>query len=272
VDRVTSDATQLRGVASTTLWTLYNRASEAARPDGVLRDPVAIDLLDAIDYPFQAVLGEPDQSHPLRAVAFDRAVTDYIRDHPDGTVVALGEGLETGFWRTDNGRIRWVSLDFPEVVRLRRKLLPACDRIRHLAGSALDLSWMDKVDASAPVFVNAQGLLPYLPPVDAIGLIRSCAAQFRGGQMIFDLVPPWHSKRSKSGTARGRSFTVPPVPFGMTARDALRLAEAVYGVESAAILRPPAGRGWRRRAVATVGALPVVRNHRFAICLLRFAP
>jgi O-methyltransferase involved in polyketide biosynthesis len=131
---------------------------------------------------------------------------------------------------------------------------------------------MDKVDASAPVFVNAQGLLPYLQPVDAIGLIRSCAAQFRGGQMIFDLVPPWHSKRSKSGTARGRSFTVPPVPFGMTARDALRLAEAVYGVESAAILRPPAGRGWRRRAVATVGALPMVRNHRFAICLLRFAP
>jgi O-methyltransferase involved in polyketide biosynthesis len=272
VDERASDATQLRGVASTTLWTLYNRASEAARPDGVLRDPVAIDLLAAIDYPFRATLGEPDQSHPLRAVAFDRAVQDYVRDHPDGTVVALGEGLETGFWRTDNGRIRWLSLDFPEVVRLRRNLLPESDRIRHVAGSALDLAWMDEVDGGGPVFVNAQGLLPYLQPEEALGLVRSCAARFGGGRMIFDLVPPWHSRRSTSGTRCGTDFTVPPVPFGMTARDALRLAENVPGVASADVLRPPAGRGWRRRTVAAIGTLPVVRNHRFAICLLRFAP
>jgi hypothetical protein len=61
------------------------------------------------------------------------------------------------------------------------------------------------------------------------------------------------------------------VPFGMTARDALRLADTVPGVASAAVLRPPAGRGWRRRAVAAIRTLPMVRNHRFAICLLRFS-
>lgn len=33
------DGTQLRGVPETTLWTLHNRASEAARPEPLIHDP-----------------------------------------------------------------------------------------------------------------------------------------------------------------------------------------------------------------------------------------
>ena len=28
-------------------------------------------------------------------------------------MVALGEGLETQFWRVDNGRVRWLTVDCP---------------------------------------------------------------------------------------------------------------------------------------------------------------
>lgn len=271
MDRSTVDGSLLHGVASTALWTLYNRASEAARPDGILRDPVAVDLMAAIDYPFRETFGEPDQSHPLRAVCFDDAVRDFLREHPDGTVVALGEGLETGFWRTDNGRVRWISLDLPEVIELRERLLPKHDRIRHVAGSVLDLSWINEVDTSRPVLVIAQGLLPYLQPADAIGLIQYCSYHFVGGRMIFDLVPPWHSRRAQQGRRLATGYTVPPVPFSMTAAQASRLANWLPRVASVELLRPPAGRGWRRRFVAAVGRLPVLRDHRFVICLLRFA-
>ena len=36
---------ELDGVPETTLWTLYGRAAEAARPGGVLHDPKAIELM-----------------------------------------------------------------------------------------------------------------------------------------------------------------------------------------------------------------------------------
>ena len=60
----------LEGVSATTLWTLHNRGTEAKRSDGVIHDPWAATLLDAICYDYRK-FGRPNQAHPLRALAFD---------------------------------------------------------------------------------------------------------------------------------------------------------------------------------------------------------
>lgn len=46
----TVDGNCLAGVSATTLRTLLNRATEAKRPDGVIDDPWAIRLFEAIGY------------------------------------------------------------------------------------------------------------------------------------------------------------------------------------------------------------------------------
>jgi O-methyltransferase involved in polyketide biosynthesis len=42
------DGSTLEGVSATTLWPLYDRGTEAKRSDGVIRDPWAVTLFDAI--------------------------------------------------------------------------------------------------------------------------------------------------------------------------------------------------------------------------------
>ena len=49
---------------------------------------------------------------------------DTVLADPAGTVVALGDGLETQFWRVDNGRVRWLSVDLEEGAPLARGRLP----------------------------------------------------------------------------------------------------------------------------------------------------
>src|SRR5690349_21151469 len=136
----------LDGVSATTLWTLYNRGTEAKRPDGVIRDPLAVALFDAISYDYRK-FGSPGQPHALRARAFDDATCGYLRTHPKASVVALAEGLQTSLWRLDAAgmakELNWYSIDLPPVVALREQLLPDDDRIVALAQSALDRSWMD---------------------------------------------------------------------------------------------------------------------------------
>jgi hypothetical protein len=88
------DGNTLEGVSATTLWTLNNRATEAKRSDGVIRDPWAVTLLDTIDYDYLK-FGKPNQSHGLRAVAFDAAARDYLTTYPKASVVALAEGLQS---------------------------------------------------------------------------------------------------------------------------------------------------------------------------------
>ena len=48
---------RLEAVPETLLWTLYHRATEARRRDGVLRDPKAVELVETIDFPFAKRFG-----------------------------------------------------------------------------------------------------------------------------------------------------------------------------------------------------------------------
>jgi O-methyltransferase involved in polyketide biosynthesis len=195
------DGNILDGVSATTLWTLHNRSTEAKRSDGVIHDPWAVTLFDTISYDYRK-FGKPNQSHALRALAFDAAAQNYLTE-PKASVVALAEGLQTSFWRLERAgvtrELTWYSVDLPPVIALRERLLPADDRIVALPQSALDRSWMDRVDDTHGVFITAEGLLMYLKPDDALGLIRDCAIRFPGGQMMFDSISHWFSRRTLKG-------------------------------------------------------------------------
>src|SRR3954449_10362446 len=202
-----SVAVELSGVPETLLWTLYHRAEEARRPDAVLAEPSAGELVDRLDYTFARFGATAWRARwqALRALRFDIEVRRFLAARPGATVVALGEGLETQFWRVDDGRVRWVTVELPEVVSAVGGLLPASDRRRVIASSALDAAWLDEV-AGPDVMVTAQGLLMYLDRGDADSLIARIAARLPGGAMVFDTVPFWASKATTAGkmeTAEG---------------------------------------------------------------------
>jgi O-methyltransferase involved in polyketide biosynthesis len=217
---------QLEGVPETLLWTLYQRAVEARRPDTVLEDPKAVELLDRIDYPFRERFGDPRMSQwqALRARCFDDEVRRFLAEHPDGTVVALGEGLETQFWRVDNGEVHWLTVELPETLAVRTDLLPRPARMRALGCSALDEAWIGEVDDSRGVLITAQGLLMYLEPEDVHRLISRCRERFPGSAFVFDAVPGWLAKRSQKGLVKGSTGYQPPTwLWGMDMRERERL-------------------------------------------------
>lgn len=268
------DGNTLEGVSATTLWTLHNRATEAKRSDGVIRDPWAVALFDAIDYDYRK-FGKPNQSHALRARAFDIETREYLSAHPQAAVVALAEGLQTSFWRLQaSGAINetsWYSIDLPPVMALRERMLPSDDRIVALAQSALDRSWMDRVDASHGVFITAEGLLMYLQPDDVYGLIADCAARFPGGAMMFDSIPPWFSRRTLKGFKLSDRYIAPPMPFGSTADEALALADRIPGVRAARDVALPPGRGvWKLASSPAMDRIGPLRRLRPSITVLEF--
>ncbi len=58
-----------------------------------------------------------------RTIVFDELVRDFIDKNPDCTVVNIACGLDTRFYRMDNGRITWYNLDLPEQIKVRGKML-----------------------------------------------------------------------------------------------------------------------------------------------------
>ncbi|NLU71320.1 class I SAM-dependent methyltransferase [Streptomyces sp. HNM0575] len=261
---------RLGAVPETLLWNLWQRAYEAGQPGTVLKDPRAVELVRDIDYPFTETFGEPNpllaQGHALRVRTFDTAVRDFLAEHPDGTVVTLAEGLETQFWRVDNGRARWLCVELPETAAVRARLLPDADgeRRRTLAQSALDLSWRDEVDPDRGVLITAQGLLMYLRPEEVRELVAGCAEGFPGGALVFDAVPKWFSARTQSGDMRTpHGYRPPPMPWGLDAGELDTVRGFHPRIRDVRELPVPRGRGLYHGVLApVVHRLPGVRNMR----------
>ena len=236
----------LVGISETALLTLNARACEARRPDAVIDDPMAITLADSIDFDF-AKFGRTRQDFALRAVTFDIHTCRYLNDHPSATVVALAEGLQTSFWRLDaaisDGQFRWLTVDLPPVVDLRARLLPESPRMSVCAQSALDYRWTKRVDPSQGVLITAEGLLMYLQPEIALGLIAECAKRFPGGHMLFDLPAAWVAKLARRGYRTSRRYKFPPMPFAMSPSEAANLVNTVPGIRVVHNLQVPPGRG-----------------------------
>ncbi|MFF7414895.1 hypothetical protein [Streptomyces lydicus] len=165
---------------------------------------------------------------------FDAAVRAYLAERPAATVVALGEGLGTGFWRLDNGRLNWLTVQPPEPAALRRMLLPD-DARRHTVGCGpADHRWLDAVaEPRRGVVVVARGVRRRLAPCQVRDLVAACAGRFPGGVLLLD-APAWWT------TA---------------------LAGCHPGIAAVRALRPP---GVRHRLPVVRALLPVVCEVRFA--------
>lgn len=267
---------ELQGVPETLLWTLYHRATEARRPDAVIEDPRAVELLTAIEYPFQARFGPAGgpqaQWQALRARTFDEAVRRFLADRPGGTVVALGEGLETGFWRVDDGRVRWLTVDLPQTLAVRRELLgDDPPRRRSVACSATDERWMDEVDPSRGVLVTAQGLLMYLERAEVDALVDALARRFPGAAFVFDTAPRWFALLAQRGLLRTPTgYVAPRMPWGWDALERRRFLRAHPGIAELRELPLPGGRGLEGAALPLLSRVPLARDVSLVVLRARF--
>lgn len=252
----------LSGVSATLLPNLARRAAAARAKRPLLDDPLAVDAVERLDFDFADVSERGVSWHAVRVATFDDVVRSFLKRNPDGTVVTLGEGLETQFWRVDNGRMRWLTVDLPPVVDLRRRVLPGESRQQSYSGSALDLGWVDELEPGMPVLVTAQGLLPYFAREQVHALIAALAERLRGSSFVFDVVPEKMLElvRKSSGRERDQAVELWTWLFDRDERAAIM---AIPGVAQLRDLSPPLGFGIAPLVLRGVRFLP--RRLRYAL-------
>ena len=136
----------------------------------------------------------------VRSSNMDRTVQAFLEHSPDGVIVQLGCGLETAYYRCDNGHTHWYAVDLPHVMEYRRKLLPEPERETYLAGDAFAEDWIRQVRTdvpNAPILVTAGGgLCHYFEEAKVVGLLQTLQ-QYGEITLVFDTV-------NKSGMAMMR--------------------------------------------------------------------
>jgi O-methyltransferase involved in polyketide biosynthesis len=207
---------KLTGAAETLLITLYIRAMKSQRPDALLKDAKAVELVTqsredlpiCIDFSRvrQIPLSEANKLIIiLRTREFDRYALDFLRRHPDGVVVHIGCGFDSRFERVDNGKVEWYDLDFPNVVELHRKFIGDEKERYHLLGcSVLEDAWLDLVNVhqQRSFLFLAEGVSMHLKGAQVKGLVLKLRDHFPGAELVFDAYSPIHILVSNLQTAR----------------------------------------------------------------------
>ena len=133
-------------------------------PKNKFRDTKAEELIDRIDYDFSNAKKDTAMSGGIvvRSVVFDELVSDFIRKNPDCTVVNIACGLDTRFYRMDNGKITWYNLDLPETIEVRDSIYQESGRVSTIACSVLDPAWADQVKVRGKMLFIIEGLTMYM--------------------------------------------------------------------------------------------------------------
>jgi methyltransferase (TIGR00027 family) len=203
---------KLSDVEATLLIPLYMRAMESQRPDALVKDKRAEEVVRQLDKEsLRKTLALTEDTGRvvmiLKSREFDRFAQDFLRRHPDAVVVHIGCGLDTRFERVDDGRVEWYDLDLPQVIELRRKLIGGEGERHHfLAGSVLEDAWLEAVEAHhrRPLLFLAEAVFMYFTEAQVKSLVLRLRDHFPGAELVFDAHSPFMRRAHNLRVTRKR--------------------------------------------------------------------
>lgn len=189
-------ARRLAAVPSTLRIPLAARASgDAIFPQVAVRDAYAAGILEQIRDDGHALPEDRATIYCIlsRTRRFRSLAQDFLKQHPGGRVVNMGCGLSHYFQWLDDGKSRMTDADLPEVLELRRELIPEINERHNLR--ELDLTapdWWEQLGLprkrnAEPVFLFTEGVLMYLKPEQVNSVLATFGERAPAGSvLVFD--------------------------------------------------------------------------------------
>lgn len=201
-EQTTVDGT-LTGPQETLLITLYAKSFDFYSCNSVLGDKWAAETMNRITGKQEAMhhrlKGTPTRlaGVTLRALCLDTWTSEFLVENKCATVVHIACGLDARALRLRDKchQVRWIDVDMPDVIDLRRRLeMPepesaACYSYEMVGSSVTETAWLQRIPADRPTIIIFEGLSMYLELADGENLIRRLTAHFPSGQLVFDCIP-----------------------------------------------------------------------------------
>lgn len=202
----------LNGAAETMLQSFYARAMYSKAPRHAFKDKKAEEIVERLDYDFTKAGSDVTMSSGViaRTYVFDELVADFIRKYPDCTVVNIACGLDTRFYRMDNGQISWYNLDLPETIAVRDSVYGESGRVSTIGCSCLDPAWAEQVKKRGRMLFIIEGLTMYLTAEQVAQMLAIIREHFDNAYVLMECLCPrfvHREKVEKSIQSTGAVFT-----------------------------------------------------------------
>jgi len=201
----------LSEVSRTAFLPLLCRVMETEKKNPLFKDPMAVLCLERLlsisseeeksrigkwKKRYAGLNEHDEKARALTTSSFDRIAGRFISDNPGCTVINLACGFDTRYWRIDNKKCKYVELDLPEVIEVKREILKDHLDYELIGCSVLDTSWIDQVtsNGNSRFLLIAEALFYYLPKQDVTRLLAVIARRFDRSQLVLDMAPEKYTK------------------------------------------------------------------------------
>lgn len=210
--KLTKKDLNLEGTPRTMFITMLARARETQRSNALFQDKKAVEMQKQLEGIFETTKGDwkSETGVIIRTTILDSYIGEFIRENPQAVCINIGCGLDTRFYRVNNGKIKWYDIDLPQVIALRKKLLGEHRQVHMIGCSMLDDAWTKQIeDEGRPVLIIMEGLLMYFNVNDVKKALDIIHSRFEKATLILELLSAkvvGNTKMTKSIQQTGSTF------------------------------------------------------------------
>lgn len=208
-----NDLNDIHLVPSELLQPLWLRSRESLIDNGLVYDPIAAKACQQCHLSAECLAGDIDQKQLLHATLTqlcDQEVSQFLSHYPNGWIVNVGAGLDTRFYRIDNGLCHWIEVDVDETLLWRQKLFHKSERYKMVCGSVADMKWLEllNIPENAPVLIVCEQALLNQQRNQVANFVQKLARYFSHAQSCLVLAGDktqsyWGQKMGSSAYAHG---------------------------------------------------------------------
>lgn len=270
---------EMTGVPETMIQTLYARAMESEREGHLIYDKKAMEIVKEMDYDFTKAKEDAMMRNGVvaRTIVLDELVQNYVTAHPNAVVINIACGLDTRFYRVDNGKLRWFNLDLPVTIEVRKKFLEETGRVSVLPYSAMNEAWAEEVHKTLseeekadkkdkengkaneketrPTLVIMEGFTMYLSLEEVRKIFEIIRNHFTDATVLVETMSPFVVKHIKE-----KSIEASKAKFTWGVKNGRILAKELPGFEPVKDVSLVEGMKKLYPIYGIIGKIPAVRN------------
>ena len=133
----------------------------------------------------------------IRSAVFDEWLRAQIKETENAVVIHIGCGMDSRVIRVGADNCKWYDVDFPEVIKERRRYYAESDNYQMIAGDAREDAWITNIPEKGQAIVIMEGVSMYLTLEEMKRVLDNLCTHFEKVALLVDCYTSFAARMSK---------------------------------------------------------------------------
>ncbi len=133
----------------------------------------------------------------IRSAVFDQWLNEQLSERKDSVVLHVGCGMDSRVLRVGTKGHPWYDIDFPEVIRERKRYYEETADYHMIAGDIRNRDWLNSLPEDKTAIVVMEGVSMYLTNEELKAFLRELNTHFSQVSLLMDSYTVLAAKLSK---------------------------------------------------------------------------